>query len=172
MLSCEFHGISLDLAEDYCWIHGSTYIPREYQVLSSHHCVRCPHVLLQPHLKCIVDQEGFTSEDDSPDTAFYQWVTFIMAIQVTVDNIYTRVYKHYDHQAAIFYLPYQVWSMLEGGLLRQFGTEGGSRVMLGREVRAEDGAVVREAVVEKFVKYFKSIFHHNTSYFASYVFCE
>ena len=94
MLSCEFHGISLDLAEDYCWIHGSTYIPREYQVLGASHRVRCPHVLLQPHLKCIVDQEGFTSEDDSPDTTFYQWVTFIMAIQVGMDNIYIRYYKY------------------------------------------------------------------------------
>ena len=131
----------------------------------------CRHVLLQPHLKCIVDQEGFTSEDDSPDTAFYQWVTFIMALQVTIDNIYTRGYKYYDHQAAIFYLPYQVWSMLEGGLLRQFGTEGGRRVMLGREVRAEDGSVVREAVVEKFVKYYQATHHHNSWYYAQFVSC-
>ena len=27
------------MATDYCWIHGSSYIPREYQ----------------PHMKCIVD---------------------------------------------------------------------------------------------------------------------
>ena len=140
-------------------------------MLGASHRVRCPHVLLQPHLKCIVDQEGFTSEDDSPDTAFYQWVAFIMAIQVGIDNIYSSVYRYYDHQAAIFYLPYQVWSMLEGGLLRQFGTEGGSRVMLGREVRAEDGAVVREAVVEKFVKYYQATHRHNSWYYAHFVSC-
>ena len=41
--SCEFQGISSDLAEDYCWIHGSYIIPPEYQ----------------PHLRCIVDQVNF-----------------------------------------------------------------------------------------------------------------
>ena len=61
--------------------------------------------------------------------------------------------------------------MLEGGLLRQFGTEGGSRVMLGREVRAEDGAVVREAVVEKFVKYYQATHRHNSWYYAHFVSC-
>ena len=30
--SCEFQGISSDLAQDYCWIHGSSYIPPQYQV--------------------------------------------------------------------------------------------------------------------------------------------
>ena len=32
LLSCEFQGISSDLAQDYCWIHGSSYIPPQYQV--------------------------------------------------------------------------------------------------------------------------------------------
>ena len=32
--------------QGYCWIHGSTYIPKQYQ----------------PHLKCIVDQEGMETE--------------------------------------------------------------------------------------------------------------
>ena len=45
------------------------------------------------------------------------------------------------------------------------------KVMMSEDAMYDDG-VVMEAVVEKFVKYFKSIFHHNTSYFASYVFCE
>jgi len=137
-ISCQFSGVDQDLAEGYCWIHGSTYIPKEYQ----------------PHLKCIVDQEGMTNEDDAPDTAFYQWVTFMMALQ-----------------AAIFYLPYRLWAALEGGLLKQFGTEGSSRVMLGAEAKCEDG-VVMEAVVEKFVKYFKSIHHHNSWYFAYFIACQ
>ena len=33
-------------------------------------------------MKCIVELEGVESEDDAPDTAYYQWVTFFMAIQV------------------------------------------------------------------------------------------
>ena len=55
--------------------------------------------------------------------------------------------------------------------MASFGTEGKSPVMMSADAMYDDG-VVMEAVVEKFVKYFKSIFHHNTSYFASYVFCE
>ena len=31
--SCEFQGLDSDLAQDYCWIHGSAYIPRPYQVI-------------------------------------------------------------------------------------------------------------------------------------------
>jgi len=137
-ISCEFQGINSDLAQDFCWIHGTSYIPPQYQ----------------PHLKCIVELEGVESEDDAPDTAYYQWVTFIMAIQ-----------------AGAFYAPYYIWSLLEGGLMASFGTDGKSSVMISEEQKYDDG-VVMEAVVEKFVKYFKSILHHNAWYFAYFVFCE
>ena len=30
----------------------------------------------------------------------------------------------------------------------------------------------QEAVIEKFVKYYKAIFHHNSWYFANFVMCE
>ena len=30
--SCEFQGINSDLAQDFCWIHGTSYIPPQYQV--------------------------------------------------------------------------------------------------------------------------------------------
>ena len=33
-------------------------------------------------MKCIVDLDGIESEDDAPDTSYYQWVTFMFAIQV------------------------------------------------------------------------------------------
>ena len=31
-LSCDFSGIDDAYAKDYCWVHGSNYIPQEYQV--------------------------------------------------------------------------------------------------------------------------------------------
>ena len=43
--------------------------------------------------------------------------------------------------------------------------------MISEEAQYDDG-VVQEAVVEKFVKYFKAIFHHNVWYFASFVVCK
>ena len=108
----------------------------------------------QPHLKCIVELEGVESEDDAPDTAYYQWVTFFMAIQ-----------------AGAFYAPYYIWSILEGGLMQSFGTDGKSPVLIAEDMKYDDG-VVMEAVVEKFVKYFKSILHHNAWYFGYFVLCE
>jgi len=137
-ISCEFQGISSDLAQDYCWIHGSSYIAPQYQA----------------HLKCIVDLDGVESADDAPDTSYYQWVTFMFAIQ-----------------AAIFFLPYKIWASLEGGLIASFGTDAKTPIMISEDAKYDDG-VVQEAVIEKFVKYFKAIFHHNSWYFASYVFCE
>jgi len=137
-ISCEFQGISSDVAQDYCWIHGSSYIAPQYQT----------------HMKCIVDLDGVESADDAPDTSYYQWVTFMFAIQ-----------------AAIFFLPYKIWASLEGGLIASFGTDGKTPIIISEDAKYDDG-VIQEAVVEKFVKYFKSIYHHNSWYFASYVFCE
>ena len=78
---------------------------------------------------------------------------------------------HNFQQAAIFFLPYKIWSSLEGGLLSSFGTDGKTPIMISEAAKYDDG-VVQEAVVEKFVQYFKSIFHHNSWYFASFVFCK
>ena len=45
------------------------------------------------------------------------------------------------------------------------------QVMVTRDTKDDDG-VVQEAVVEKFVKYFTAIFHHNSWYFVYFVTCE
>jgi len=90
-------------------------------------------------MKCIVDQSDYSGEEDAPQTGYYQWVTFFFAIQ-----------------AAFFYLPYKVWHSLEGGLIASFGTDGKTPVIISEDAKYDDG-VVMEAVVEKFVKYFKSI---------------
>ena len=41
------------MASDYCWIHGSGYIPRKYQM----------------HMKCITNLDGveYADESESPD---------------------------------------------------------------------------------------------------------
>ncbi len=55
-INCDFKGIDSEMASDYCWIHGSSYIPPEYQ----------------QHMKCVVDLDGIESSDDAPDTSYYQ----------------------------------------------------------------------------------------------------
>ncbi|TRY61749.1 hypothetical protein TCAL_03670 [Tigriopus californicus] len=139
-ISCDFRTVHSDMATDYCWIHGSSYIPPEYQ----------------PHMKCIVDLQGVTGEDDAPDTSYYQWVVFMQAFQ-----------------ACMFRFPYNLWKFFEGGLIRSFGTDGQAAIM----IRASDASrnvdgVVIERVSGRFVNYFKSILHQNQWYFVKYVFCE
>ena len=55
--------------------------------------------------------------------------------------------------------------------MASFGSDGKSPVMIAEDMKYDDG-VVMEAVVEKFVKYFKSIIHHNAWYFGYFVFCK
>ena len=71
--------------------------------------------------------------------------------------------------------------------MASFGTDGKSPVMLSEDAKYDDGVVqvfhlhywmenhfqyLQEAVIEKFVKYYKAIFHHNSWYFANFVMCE
>ena len=49
-------------------------------------------MLLQAHLKCIVEQEGVMSADEAPDTSYYQWVTFVFCLQVAATTS-----SHYNH---------------------------------------------------------------------------
>ena len=55
--------------------------------------------------------------------------------------------------------------------MASFGTDGKSPVMIAEDMKYDDG-VVMEAVVEKFVKYFKSILHHNSWYFGYFILCR
>merc|ERR1712226_1830340 len=51
--------------------------------------------------------------------------------------------------------------------MEQFGTDGKSAILLSEEAEYEDG-VIMESVVEKFVKYYRSTFHHNQMFFANF----
>ena len=109
------------------------------------------------HTNCAVDQDKFTSkegEEDAPpyDTSYYQWVTFVLLFQ-----------------AGSFMLPYKIWKALEGGLIEQFGLEAKSGIILKEE---NDHGESLDSLVEKYVLYYKSIFHRNQWYFGKYIFCE
>ena len=93
-----------------------------------------------------------------------------MAAQVHMVSAQMKSSKYYL-QAALFYLPYKIWSSLEGGMIASFGTDAKTPIIISADARYDDG-VVMEAVVEKFVKYFKSIFHHNSWYFGYFIACK
>lgn len=40
-IQCDFKGIDGETAKDFCWIHGSSYIPPEFQVSSNLNVVVC-----------------------------------------------------------------------------------------------------------------------------------
>ena len=64
-INCDFKGLDKNMANDYCWIHGSPYIPHgQYQY--------------QRHImKCIVEYEDLKKDkDDVPYTAYYQVMHF------------------------------------------------------------------------------------------------
>ena len=96
-ISCDFQGVDRSMAAEYCWIHGSSYIPRQYQ---KH--MRCSidmtgdkrmikHISLLQHFKnlrvftllaeCLIIIIGIHREEDAPDTSYYQWVTFVLLFQ-------------------------------------------------------------------------------------------
>ena len=49
-ISCDFQGVDRSMAAEYCWIHGSSYIPRQYQ----------------KHMRCSIDMTG-----DKNDKAYF-----------------------------------------------------------------------------------------------------
>jgi hypothetical protein len=61
-------GIDGETAKDFCWIHGSSYIPPEHQ----------------QHMKCIADHTGVERKEDAPDTSYYQWVMFVQLFQAGI----------------------------------------------------------------------------------------
>ena len=148
-ITCNF---GKEYAEDYCWIHGSpvfsyNYIPNNEAGTKTMGCI-----IAQPDGE---QKIGVVKEEDNPVTSYYQWVSFMLLLQ-----------------AGSFVLPYKIWKMMEGGLMKSFGTEGKLKVMIGDDEPDHIGGVLKTKALDKFVYYFLSTFHHNNSYFLKYVSCE
>jgi len=81
-----------DLYEAHCWIHGTYHIPSKFR--SNY----------DRGFGCMTNQEE--ADDDQKDTAYYQWVAFMLVIN-----------------AIIFIIPHQLWKIQEGGLMKAFSKE-------------------------------------------------
>ena len=139
-ISCNFAGKSSDYIEDYCWIHGSPAFSYGY-------FEQKPHSFNQGEFKImgcnVLEREerqeekvGPQEQEGGPTTSYYQWVSLTLLLQ-----------------AGSFVLPYKLWKMMEGGLVKSFGTEGKLKVMLGDD-EEHVGGVLRTKAIEKFVYYF------------------
>lgn len=56
----------------------------------------------------------------------------------------------------MFYLPYKMWCSFENGTMESFGRDARSAVILTEEDDKHNDGVVMEAVVEKYVRYFRN----------------
>ena len=68
-------GVSSKVMDDYCWIHSTFHVRSEYQ----------------GNVGCILDnvlagRDVRMAAQDTPDTAFYQWVPFTLMFQVSMIN--------------------------------------------------------------------------------------
>ena len=106
-------------------------------------------------MRCTVHTKSDKPEDQVIISQYYQWVTFVFAIQ-----------------AAVFYLPYKIWSCLEGGLMASFGTDAKNKIMVSRDSELGETSLVLEAISDRFVKYFKCVFHRNSWYFINFCACK
>ena len=108
-IDCSFANNN-DFKEDYCWIHGSPVFSYE-----DVHEKKIGCNILPPNYYINITKEGrFPNDEDVPTTSYYQWVSLVLLVQ-----------------AGSFVLPYKLWKMLEGGLMKSFGTEGKLKIMLG-----------------------------------------
>ena len=148
-ITCNF---GQEYAEDYCWIHGSPVFSYNYPKEGSEGLAKMGCVVGQPKEG---EKWGTVEEEDKPTTSYYQWVSFMLALQ-----------------AGSFILPYKFWKMMEGGLMKSFGTEGKLKVMIGDDEPEHIGGVLKTKALDKFVYYYLSTFHRNTSYFLKFVGCE
>nr|XP_040576692.1 innexin inx2-like [Lepeophtheirus salmonis] len=87
-------GLSSKVMDDYCWIHSTFHLRSEFQ----------------GNVGCVVDtvltgeESRNEAAEETPDTAFYQWVPFTLMFQ-----------------AMLFYIPRKLWKSFEGGLMESFG---------------------------------------------------
>ena len=107
-IKCAFKDIDSDLATDYCWIHGTSYIDKK----------------LQGHFKCIVDMDGIDSEDDAPDITYYQVSVLHFELYPFTIPILLSYFQWVSIvlliQAVSFLIPNKIWHVLEGGLMEEF----------------------------------------------------
>ena len=79
---CSFKsGVDGDLAKQHCWIHGSSHIPAEFRNELS-------------KVDCISKEED--EYDTLPDTAYYQWVVFVLVMPAQMNLSHEFEWKIID----------------------------------------------------------------------------
>ena len=82
-------GVSSAVLDDYCWIHSTFHVRSEYQGLVG--CLVDPELVVERQTRQgqVYTEPGYflhhnnLASKGTPDTSFYQWVPFILILQVS-----------------------------------------------------------------------------------------
>ena len=66
----------------------------------------------------------------------------------------------------------QLWHIMERGLMKSFGRDGRSAILLSHQTQDLQGGVMVEKALYKYVVFFRCIHRRNNGYFAKFVLCE
>ena len=66
----------------------------------------------------------------------------------------------------------KIWNLMERGLMKSFGRDGRSAILLSSKNQDMMGGVVLEKVLYKYIVFFRAIHRRNNGYFAKFVICE
>ena len=142
-VSTEYFGKPIDCLDiehgyvtQFCWLHGTYQFASEQRSLVQHFESRLGY-------KCVTGDEYYDKESDRPNTAYYQWVIFMLL-----------------GHGCLFMLPGRIWTFIEGGLIENFGPFNKSDEDDGKETKRK---------AEKFVNLSQ---HQNRMYLAGFFTCE
>ena len=79
--------MSSAVLDDYCWIHSTFHVRSEYQGIVG--CLVDPELVVERQSRYsepgyFLQQNNRLGSRGTPDTSFYQWVPFILILQVTL----------------------------------------------------------------------------------------
>ena len=100
-IECKGHAAEDKFVLSYCWIHGSYHVDDKNKKLAE----KLYGGEICESGSGLPEGSGDGEPDDTVDTAYYQWVVFML-------------FAH----AVIFMIPNQLWRFMEGGLMESFGS--------------------------------------------------
>ncbi|TRY77268.1 hypothetical protein TCAL_13664 [Tigriopus californicus] len=72
--------VAVDLAKQYCWIHGSSLISSKYK-----------------ELDCVTRQDQYPDPKDAPTTAYYQWIPFVLLLHSAIFAIPAKIWSSLEN---------------------------------------------------------------------------
>lgn len=134
-IDCMIEDIPKNIINSYCWIHG-TYI------VSNKINGKIGYDVIQPGVTNYIND----GQNKIKYYAYYQWIGFMLLFQ-----------------ALLFYIPFYLWKMWEGGRIKMLSTDLNIPI-LNADYRRERKLAV--------ITYLYENLHHHNVYLFRFIFCE